>query len=588
MAFHSIAEIYIGDFKIPSFKSIILHQQIDNHHDLEIVARMDVLEKQTSELGNKSKQFLGETITLKITPSGDISGYGKLKFVGIVTQIKIVKGINKISGDEIVILAKSPTILTDDGPNYASHNEKSLSDIISQTFKEYDQSKLKTNVKPNFKDTILYSVQHNESCFNYTSRLAAQYGEWFYYDGAEIVFGKADTNEITLNYHIDLIEFNLSLLPLSNKYKYYTNDYLLNDTHETQTESSKSNGYNGFVSEIAKDVYNKETSIIYNPFVNEKMNNQAKKLIKQQKKAIEINQVKFTGKSNNPGISLGGIVTASEAGDGKYRVTSIIHSCNESGNYENHFEGITDSEDVYPYTNIRDFPISYPQTAVVNENNDPEKLGRIKVCFPWQKALGEVTPWIRMVSMHAGKEKGFYFIPEIGEEVLIGFEGGNAERPYVLGSLYHSDEKPLGEWSTQNNDIKTIKTRAGHTIEFNDEDGDESITIFDSKGNSILLDTKEGGITIDAPDSLTLKSKNITIKASNNLNISASNKANFKAMEITSEADTNLTFKSKAKIDLKSAMVGIKGDATAKLEGSIVDIKGTAMTNVKGGIVNLN
>ncbi|GAL64992.1 phage baseplate assembly protein V [Algibacter lectus] len=54
--------------------------------------------------------------------------------------------------------------------------------------------------------------------------------------------------------------------------------------------------------------------------------------------------------------------------------------------------------------------------------------------FPWQKPTGETTPWIRVVTPHGGGDKGFHFIPEVGEEVLIGFEGANAERPYMMGS----------------------------------------------------------------------------------------------------------------------------------------------------------
>ena len=143
------------------------------------------------------------------------------------------------------------------------------------------------------------------------------------------------------------------------------------------------------------------------------------------------------------------------------------------------------------------FPKSETQVAIVKENSDPDSMGRIRVQFPWQKETGELTPWLRIVTPHAGGEKGFHFIPEIDEEVLIGFEGGNAERPYVLGTLYTGGANPAG-WNTQNNDVKALRTRSGHTIELNDADGSEFIMITDKNRNIIHINTANNDITISA------------------------------------------------------------------------------------------
>ncbi|MEL0645720.1 phage baseplate assembly protein V, partial [Olleya sp. Ti.3.14] len=160
--------------------------------------------------------------------------------------------------------------------------------------------------------------------------------------------------------------------------------------------------------------------------------------IEAQKKAIEIKQVQLNGVSDNPGVTLGSIIKV----DGSnYRITNVTHTNNENGDYQNRFEAITADFDAYPNTNINAFPKSETQTAIVMENADPDGLGRIRVQFPWQKITGEMTPWIRIVTPHAGGDKGFHFIPETGEEVLIGFEGGNAEHPYMMGSLYNGSGK---------------------------------------------------------------------------------------------------------------------------------------------------
>nr|WP_281170738.1 phage baseplate assembly protein V [Aequorivita capsosiphonis] len=153
------------------------------------------------------------------------------------------------------------------------------------------------------------------------------------------------------------------------------------------------------------------------------------------------------------------------------------------------------------------------------ENADPDGMGRIKVQFAWQKKFGGITPWLRIVTPHSGGEKGFHFIPEIDEEVLVGFEGGNAERPYVMGSLYHGSHRPES-WKTKLNDVKAIRTRSGHTIELNDTDGQEFITITDKNKNLITIDTASNSMTITALENMTLNSKNLDINVQESMNIS--------------------------------------------------------------------
>jgi len=114
------------------------------------------------------------------------------------------------------------------------------------------------------------------------------------------------------------------------------------------------------------------------------------------------------------------------------------------------------------------------------------------------------------------------FIPELEEEVLIDFEGGNAEKPYMLGSLYHGTAKP-DSWKTDTNDIKAIRTRSGHTIEFNDASGAESITITDINSNRIYIDTANNNITVDANETMTFNAKNININADENIRLTAGN-----------------------------------------------------------------
>ena len=371
MALQSKTDIFIGGKEISVFKNVKLHQQLDSHHLIELICRMDVLDDISQSLGESSKNFLGETITMQTTAVDALSGYHTLEFKGIVTQVKTIKGHEASAGDSIVIKAQSPTFIADDGPHYASYNDVTLSDILTSTFKDYDQSKLEVLIQPNNTSTLHYSVQHNESAYAYASRLAAQYGEWFYYNGAQLIFGKPEANEIKLTYGFDLKEYHLDLIPRSHNYKYYANDYLLNEIHEKESKEITSgvNGYSGFVSNKADTIYNKQTKVWHNLYNDSTSKQRFDSSIELQKKAIEIQQVIFSGVSDNPGVKLGNVLVVEGA---RYRVTSVTHTNTENGDYENKFEAVTAEFEAYPNTNINAFPKSETQTAVVMENADPE------------------------------------------------------------------------------------------------------------------------------------------------------------------------------------------------------------------------
>ncbi len=148
-------------------------------------------------------------------------------------------------------------------------------------------------------------------------------------------------------------------------------------------------------------------------------------------------------------------------------------------------------------------------------NNDPMGMGRVRVQFPWQEDKNQMTPWIRLIQPHSGAGKGFHFIPEIGEEVLVGFESGNAEKPFVMGTHYNGSE--TSGYGTSDNSIKAIHTRSGHILKFTE---DESIILTDKSGNIMTFDTVGSNITITAPETMTLNCKNMNINVGENMTTS--------------------------------------------------------------------
>ena len=176
------------------------------------------------------------------------------------------------------------------------------------------------------------------------------------------------------------------------------------------------------VFQASNDVYATEPKYWNNNFVSNK---------KQVDDAINIrtamqtsNTVRFSGSSAHPGVKIGGTINVqgnnlySLAGEnyGEYIVLSVSHYFDGHGNYNNDFTAVPAGIKVPP-VKAPMAPFTETQSAVVTDNFDPKGLGRIRVKFHWMNGA-EKTPWIRVTSPHGGQDKGMYFMPEIGEEVI--------------------------------------------------------------------------------------------------------------------------------------------------------------------------
>ena len=146
--------------------------------------------------------------------------------------------------------------------------------------------------------------------------------------------------------------------------------------------------------------------------------------------------------------------------------------------------------------------------GIVTNNQDPDGMGRVKVRFPWLDA-DEEGNWARVLTPMAGNDRGLYFLPEVEDEVLVAFEHGRVEFPYVLGALWNGMDAPPESNDDGENNMRTIKSRSGHIIRLDDTDGAEQIEIIDSAGaNSIVISTADNTITIQADADITIQSAN--------------------------------------------------------------------------------
>ncbi len=174
----------------------------------------------------------------------------------------------------------------------------------------------------------------------------------------------------------------------------------------------------------------------------------------------------------------------------------------------------------------------YP--AVVSDIKDPDSTGRVKVTLPWSPDTGSerYEVWARVATLMGGKNRGSWFIPDVDDEVLVVFEGGDVRRPYVIGGLWNgSDSPPQSMDGSGRNFIKVLKSRNGVKVTLDDNDGREqfiaetpggqkvtlkdgpgSIELADSSGNSVKLESS--GITLTTSSSVTINASTVTVNAS--------------------------------------------------------------------------
>jgi uncharacterized protein involved in type VI secretion and phage assembly len=145
--------------------------------------------------------------------------------------------------------------------------------------------------------------------------------------------------------------------------------------------------------------------------------------------------------------------------------------------------------------------------AIVTANKDEEGLGRVKVEFPGLFQEME-SQWARVATPMAGKQMGMFFLPEVGDEVLVAFQHGIIDYPYVIGSLWNGKITPPETNSDGKNNLRFIKSSSGHIIRLDDSDGKEKIEVIDKSGkNTIVIDVSTNTITITAEGSIELKAK---------------------------------------------------------------------------------
>ena len=555
-----------------NYTRISLVQKFGQHHyfDIEVLCSPLVKENVWHHEREEMIALQGKTVVIRM--KHEFSGDESI-FKGIITSIgmdgdKGVSGILHYRG-------YSTTILLESGRTMDSFTDATLGEIVSEVVEKYGNGISIVN-NPAFKSRIPYVQMQEESAYEFLRRLAWQYGEWFYYNGQVLYFGnpyKEKDENLVYDIDMDSMHFSSCVAP----FHFSRHDYL-SDSHMDMfgDDSEAIRGINTYLANAMKTsegLYRSQTTMYSHTAAGHPLDIERFTAVEKGRKVSSL--VWMTGNTKTCRVRIGEPVVVQIPPNmckrrdmGRYRIVKITHRIEVSGGYANSFKGIPASMEYIPTEDMR-MPVAHAMLAEVTDNADPENLGRVQVQFAWQKSRNKTTNWIRVRSLDAGssetvsKNRGFVFVPEIGDQVMVDFELGDPCRPYVSGSMFHKNN---GEGGNADNHIKTIVTRSGHTLEFNDdENGQWGITIKDRNGCALHLDTKGKNIEITAPETMSFTAKNVSINAQENVQIAA--KQN---VDITAESDINLAAKGNLTEQADGDMsVAVKGNINAEAKTDV-------------------
>lgn len=580
------------------FVSLHLRQGFNWHHTFTVVVNYLSPNNTFQQTPEKFIGYIGETASISFVHRQTGESYD---FEGIITQVEMVGSMGETGG--VAIHGTSPTILYENNRTLDSWMDQSLSTIIKEATQEYGKVNLVSN--PKYAAPIPYMAQYNESVFDFMNRLSALYGEWFYYDGTKVYFGKPDRdNTEKIVYDMDLEEVRLvaNLVPgKSARYDYVAQE---NKQHNADTPA-KPDGMNDLQSiahSCSEKAYTAKTTSAADPHVTDKAELDEQMRIVKNASGANLLNIKGIGKTCR--IRIGEIIDVSFPDRmklpplGKFRIVGIEHEVRRDGHYSNSFVGVPDGTVHIPVPDVKR-PLALPELATVKENNDDKGQGRVKVAFDWQKN-GKTTNWIRVQTPNAGvsgavpKNRGWVFVPEIGDQVMVSYEHGNPDRPYVTGSVFHSGS---GKGGDKDNKVKSIITRSGNAIVFDDETG--SIVITDQTGKQLIMLDGTDAITVMAKKSITLtnEAESVIVMDDKSIGLQADTIALEGRKSVTLLSGNECMVLSSEKSIINSSGTNIKQEAAkdydvaaknGTVNGVNLMIEGKGNVTVSGGIVKFN
>ena len=565
--------VSIGGKPLFSFKSLKLHQPINDHHRFELTLDIEMAAKALED----GTEWLGKRIQIKRREAKSPL------FVGVVTKVNACR--ENLDSGHVRVSGYSTTYLLENGESCHSWLGRTLGEIVKELCAK---AGVQAQVEPEHDKSVGYVCQYGESDFTFIRRLAKKYQEWLYYDGAKLVFGKPKKPKaVKLEFDTTLTSFETGVQTLARPATVFS--YQSKSDHSmAESTPNKPSG----LDRLGGKAFHASMEMFREPALQHahsrvhhmrEMEMYVKK--KQEAEAAESHYV--VGTSEEAGLTVGSVVRITspfgermgclaKASLGEYLIVDIEHSVGEGNYYANKFRAVPSGVRSLPLPNV-ELAVAETQMARVTGNADPEGKGRVQVRMNWQ--VGNMhTDWIRVMTPDGGggenveTNRGFVFIPEVGDHVLVGFRHGDPNRPYVMGSLFNGR---TGAGGGKDNKCKGITTRSGCALTLNDAEG--SVTLNDKGGANMNFDG--GG------NASTTANSAVHVSAGKQVKTDVGNGQS--VLTMGKDGIIDLSGHKKITFKVGSSTITITAD-NIKLESSTVDIDGGGGTIHAAGIVEVD
>ena len=581
--------ISVGKKSLSSFISLQIEQNIGKHHRFQMSVELESGGNRYVHNISSSKEWLGKNIVVKAASTPI--------FLGVVTNVQLHREGSDFGC--IIVSGYSATYRMETAHSCFSWNDRTIGDVVK---KLCEQAKVQLELNPAFKETKDYICQYEESDFNFVRRLAHQYQEWMYYDGTKLIFGKPRrlADPVRLEYGTTLSSLDIGLQTLARSEQVFS--YHSGADREMQRMTPDlAYGHDklaGVAFRASLGMFSKPARQHALPRISNET-----ELINYmgRKQAAETAETHYiTAESQVPTLRVGSVVSLyssflervgniSKESLGNFIIIEITHEVSQGSYYKNRFKAIPATIKALPSPKVR-MPLAETQMATVLSNADPEGKGRVRVRMNWQTD-GMQTGWVRVMTPDGGSSsdvksnRGFVFIPEVGDQVLLGFRHGDPARPYILGSLFNG---VTGKGGFAANHKKSLTTRSGSTVTF--DDTAHTILLQTTRANKIFIDELNGTITISSAEEVNVKTKNINIDASEDMKINVGRNLELNVGENTNVSiggDKNVSIGGEKTTSVSQSVetsIGgdLRMDIVGKTEQTTADM---SMTATQGDII---
>ena len=607
------ARVYIAGEEL-DIVYMSLEQIFGDHHKFSVSMDYDTLKKRFMNNPIEQMQLIGSVLDIDLQQGNDSAN--AYEFRGIIQDVKF-QGMEGKHG-YLVLEGMSTTILLERGKRLDIFSNMDLAKVFEEVTDGVSEPGLSIVNKPIYTANINFLMQYQESDWQFLRRLSAISGETLYYTGRDLVFGthkEFPTIKVTYDKEITNFEFGAKLLP--NNFTLY--HYLAEKDDTINTDAPEdvedSNNFIDMAAMHSSELTKKRPIRKPVALPVDDIGILSDMAIRQKTAtASQTIYIKGTAKTCAPRI--GRLLTIEMPDNmpeadpiGTYRIIKVKHIIDQNHHYRCEFEGIPST---LKYVSIPEIsmPIADSILATVISNEDPLNQGRVKVEFPFAKDRINDT-WFRVMTPTAGglvgyddkkkgiveKNRGMVFIPEEGDQVMVGFEFGDPNRPYIAGSMFHGKN---AEGGGNNNLRKSIITRSGSKLEFTDTEDENKYTVIlqhnDQNTISISVEKEKGTIKIEstqdifikAPELIQLEAKQIIMKAED-IQAEASNNIEMVAQSLfhTESAD-KLEILAANIAEESSGNFTQKADSMGMQASSKMDIEGGSKMNIKAGNIKMN